>query len=106
MKWEDVKDDPKKRHAFYVFLQQRIAGLTDLFADRLDGERTAQVIDYVQHNENGLALEVLADFLIEDDIPISKIEMADILAIAGIMKLDVDEPRYKFLAKQIRVPGG
>ena len=65
-----------------------LTGLIIRFGDRLTLEQQDWGQEFVDHNELGLALESIADWLSEAELPISESERADMLALVGRMGMD------------------
>jgi len=67
------------------------------FKGRLDDIWIETVLDYVDYNESGVALEMLCDFLADHDVPISADEYHEAMRLAADMAFDLESPRYTYL---------
>lgn len=65
-----------------------VLALGALFHERLPAAILATALDYVQFNEAGLALEILAEQLVEYDVKISTDEFERFRALASFMYPD------------------
>ncbi|NIX78166.1 MafI family immunity protein [Microvirga terricola] len=81
-------------------LENRIRHLAARFRSRLSSDRLDQVIDYIDHNECGLALEMLCDFLEDEEVTIVVEEYDEIIHLAGAMRLDQSSGRYADLHRR------
>ena len=66
-------------------LKIRLLGLGACMADRLTVDRREWFADFVRVGEYALALEMLADWLSEDELPISVSERAEARILAEAM---------------------
>lgn len=66
-------------------LERRLRGLGDSVADRLTCEQATWFAEFVGVGEYGLALEMLADWLSEDALPISEAELGEATSLATAM---------------------
>ena len=74
--------------AYYGDISGILHGLAIRLSDRISADELAMVTEFVDANELGLALESLADFLAEDDRPVTADERADMLALGDRMEMD------------------
>lgn len=65
-----------------------IEKLASGFVGRLHTWQIDAVIDYCAHNEAGLALQILADYVCDECVPISTSEFDRIVRLSG----SIDEP--------------
>jgi hypothetical protein len=63
-------------------------GLLIRLGDRLDSQSQAWAHEFLDHNEQGLALETMADALAEADAPITDDERAEMLRFVSDMGMD------------------
>ena len=66
-------------------LERRVRALGDSMADRLTNEQATWFTEFVEVGEYGLALEMLADWLCEDALPISEAELSEATSLATAM---------------------
>ncbi|MHC6224502.1 MafI family immunity protein [Pseudomonas sp. X10] len=55
--------------------------LGETFGDRLSAEKLSFALDYIDYNEQPLALDTLCDYLCEEDIPITPEEYSHICTL-------------------------
>jgi len=67
------------------------------FKGRLEDIWLEAVLDYVDYNEYGVALEMLCDFLADHDVPVSAGEYHEAMRLATNMGFDLESPRYTYL---------
>lgn len=79
--------------AYYEEIQGRLHGLLIRLSDRLPSSSQAEVTDFIDHNEFGLALEWMADALSEKGLPVTTEERADMLGLAEHMEMDERVPQ-------------
>jgi len=58
------------------------------FEGRLESSLVEQALDYLQYNENGLALEILCEHLFEYDVPLTATECAAAECLAAEMSIE------------------
>jgi hypothetical protein len=68
-------------------IAERVARLINRFSDRIPDWRLESMLDYLSHNENGIALEYLDDYLHENDITPVPVERAEIDSLREMMGL-------------------
>ena len=66
-------------------MERRLAALGELLSDRLNDEQRGWVAEFLAAGEYGIALEMLADWLSEDERPISATERAEAETLARAM---------------------
>jgi hypothetical protein len=66
----------------------RTMGLLIRFGDRLTLQTQEIVHELVEHNESGVALEIMADMLAEARAPIADSERAEMLKLVSDMRMD------------------
>lgn len=76
---------------------ERIIILGNVFKERLDPDLIDTALDYIDFNEEGLALEILCDHIIEYNIAITQDEFELIVKLSKEMNL---EP-FEHLKQQI-----
>lgn len=64
-----------------MMLADRIKALCENFQGRMKGDLLSLAKSYVDHGENELALDTLCENLLENDIAISEVELAEALSI-------------------------
>jgi len=79
----------------------RVVAVTEKFKGRLEDWRLEDILNYVDHDEWGLAFDLLCDFIAEFDIPISIEEYDEIIKLAEDMEFDMDDVIFKHLKKLI-----
>lgn len=78
-------------------LDEQIRAFGELFRDRLDNELLQYAINYLDHNERGLALETLLDYLADYEVIITQAEYDQAVILYKQMKLDINDHRIKYL---------
>ena len=69
----------------YPQLERRLAKLGESFSDRLTREQQGWLREFLDAGEYGLALEMVADWLSEDERPIKATERAEAETLAQAM---------------------
>ena len=75
-----------RTHEEYVELRRwesRLAAVLESLADRLDVAERRDAAEYLAHGEYGLLIESVADWLGEDERPVTDEERTELLAVAG-----------------------
>lgn len=72
----------------YEEIQGLLTGLIIRLGDRLSLQQQDWGQEFIDHNELGLALESIADWLSEDELAISESERSDMLALVERMGMD------------------
>jgi hypothetical protein len=72
---------------YYEEIAGRLRGLLIRLGDRLASKDQSWIVEFVDANELGLALEQMADALSEDEQPLAVDERTDMLALADEMGL-------------------
>ena len=72
----------------YEEVNGRAIGLLILFGDRLSVQTQEIVHELVEHNESGIALEMMADMLAEGGAPVTDRERAEMLDLVSEMGMD------------------
>ncbi|GLY90899.1 MafI family immunity protein [Actinoallomurus iriomotensis] len=94
-----------RTHEDYIELRRwesRLAALLESLADRLDIAEREDAAEYLAHGESGLLIEFVADWIGEDERPITDEERAVLLALAG----ELDEQVRDRVARSLSPPGG
>jgi len=65
--------------------------------DRLGESNVEVALDYINHNEIGLALTILLDQVIESDAQISDYEYSEFSALAGKLGISIDDKDLAYL---------
>jgi hypothetical protein len=73
--------------AYYEEISGLLRGLLIRLEDRLPAEAVAQTSEFIDVNELGLALELMADALSEAGQAITAAERADMLSLVDRMKM-------------------
>jgi len=81
---------------------ERIVNLGNGFKDRLDVGLVEGALDYVRHNEEGLAFEILCDHICEYDIRISHEEYLEISELIKCFGFSAKDGPYRHLAGLLR----
>ena len=68
-------------------MRGRLLALLIIVEDRLSAEEVSWAQEYLDHNELGLALEIMADWLSEAEAPLSTDERATVLGLASDMEM-------------------
>jgi hypothetical protein len=75
-----------RTHEEYIELRRwdsRLAAVLESLADRLDVAERRDAAEYLAHGEYGLLIEFVADWLGEDERPVTEEERTELLAVAG-----------------------
>lgn len=75
----------------------RIVGFGERFKGRLDSALLQGALDYVSHNEESLAFEILCDHIGEYDVSITAEEYSEAIQLALDMGFDVGAGPFKHL---------
>lgn len=67
-----------------------LAGLIKQFSDRVEPWRLDSILDYIAHNEIGMALEYLVDHILENNIMVSQGERREITRISHVIGMYTD----------------
>jgi len=73
--------------AFYEDIAGRLRGLLIRMSDRLTTKDQVLIVEFIDANEPGVALEQMAAGLSEDEKPLSADERSDMMALADRMNL-------------------
>jgi hypothetical protein len=79
--------------AYYEEIQGRLHGLLIRLSDRLPSSAQAEVTEFIDHNELGVALEWMADALSEEGLPVTTEERADMVGLAAHMEMGEHVPQ-------------
>lgn len=79
--------------AYYEEIAGDLHGLLVRLGDRLPGEDITLIVEFIDANELGLALEQMADVLSEDQEPLTPDERADILRLVERMQMGDRVPK-------------
>jgi hypothetical protein len=71
-------------------MKNALRDLIDSFVDSQIGSRLPDLHDYVDHNESGLALEMLSDWIYEDDVEVSSDQTKAILELSSRFGVSAD----------------
>jgi hypothetical protein len=77
-------------HEYYQEIEDRLRAVLAGVADLLPVTTAAFVGDLLDHNELGLALEVMVDVLVESRATVRKDLVADLSDLARTMEMDLD----------------
>jgi hypothetical protein len=69
-------------------IERRLSELLASLADRLQDLDLVHLQDLVRHGESGIALENLCTQLDEYDASITQLELAEIVALGSVMRID------------------
>jgi hypothetical protein len=78
---------------YYEDIAGRLRGLLIRLCDRLLDNEQVVIMELIDANELGLALEYIADALCEDEQPLSADERADMLSLVTRMQMDDRVPQ-------------
>lgn len=78
---------------------ERLRNLFTVMGDRLGKDRHFVVLSYLEHGEPRLSIEMLLDFLCEDDAIISKTELQESTQIYLDFGGDITTGRIPYLKK-------
>jgi hypothetical protein len=76
----------------------RIIRFGEKFQGRLEDALLRGTLDYVEHNEESLAFEILCDHICEYDIAISSDEYSEAVQLAVDMAFELTEAPFKYLS--------
>jgi len=75
------------------------------FGHKLDGmldqELLKGALDYINFNEEPLALEILCDHICEYDVTLNQADYDEVIALAKEMGLDVNDAPYKHMKRLV-----
>lgn len=80
---------------------KKITQLGKCLEDRLDLDLISGALDYIKHNEEPLAFEILCDHISEYDIAITSEEYEEISNLTKDMSLDINEAPFKYLKQLV-----
>ena len=63
-------------------MTKALRNLIDSFEGSQISSRLPELHDYIDHNESGLAIEMLSDWIYEDDVPVSSDQSQTILELS------------------------
>ncbi|MGI5207109.1 MafI family immunity protein [Spirillospora sp. CA-108201] len=81
-----------RRHEDYIAIREwetRMAALLCLVADRLTDDQLRGGTEFLAHAEYGPAIESVADWLAEEDRPVTEAERAEMTALATELGAEV-----------------
>ena len=81
-----------RRHEDYNAIREwetRMAALLRLVADRLTDDQRRWGTEFLAHAEYGLAIESVADWLAEEERPVTEAERAEMTALASELGAEV-----------------
>lgn len=82
-------------------LDRKIKEFGSLFYGRLDTELLQDAISYVDHDERGLAFEIICDHISEYDISITEEEYFIALSLCNDLKIDINDISIVYMRKLI-----
>ncbi|WP_395026501.1 MafI family immunity protein [Comamonas odontotermitis] len=77
--------------------EEEILQLANLFSGKLSGFLIDAVKEYVDHGENKLALEMLCDFLADNNVILNEFEYQEIIRLGVLLNLNVNDMRFAYL---------
>lgn len=80
---------------------KKLSEFANEFRNRLDDQSILFVHDYENHNEPALALQLMCDYLGEQDVRITAEEYAVLIAFGHEFGVDVSSDRFDFLLNLI-----
>lgn len=85
----------------YTVLEEKLTEIALSFSDRLGDIWIESVLDYISHNEFGLAFDILCDYLIENNVTLTTCEYENIISFAHDLKYSLDCPYLEPLKQLI-----
>lgn len=77
--------------------QKELYQLANVFVGKLNEFHIQAVKEYVDHGETSLALEILCDYLVDQDVVLSTHEYQEITRLGALLKLDINAGRFTYL---------
>lgn len=81
---------------------EKIINFGNHFIGRLEKSYLDGALDYVNHNEEPLAVDTLCEHLVEYNISITQVEYEEGINLINEMGLSELEPPYKYLKELIK----
>lgn len=75
---------------------EKIRKFAGRFSGKLDDDLLYGVLNYVDYNEESLAIEILCDHLIEYEVDLSLEDSECLKKILVTMKIDISEAPFKY----------
>jgi hypothetical protein len=79
-----------------------LRGLIKSFGDAFEADKIGDLLEYVDHGEPGLALEILSDWIYEDDVAVSNRQLQ--LFVVESDRYGIDPKSHPFLNRQPPYP--
>ncbi|KAJ9429968.1 hypothetical protein SAMN05518863_1078 [Candidatus Pantoea symbiotica] len=79
----------------------RITNFGRKLDDKLDQELLKGALDYINFNEEPLALEILCDHICEYDVALNQAEYDEVIALAKDMGLDVNDAPFRHMKQLV-----
>ncbi|GAB2468575.1 MafI family immunity protein [Jatrophihabitans fulvus] len=76
--------------------------LLNSLGTRIAAHRRADILDWLDHNEAGLAVDTLMDAMVEDEVILSDVERRQIFELIAAMGWTSD--RYGYFRRESRPP--
>lgn len=70
--------------------------LLDDFRGKIPEDELRNVYEYIEHNENGVALDLFVDLIIEFNCVVEKTPYENLILIGNQMRIDVESILNKF----------
>ncbi|WP_433691936.1 MafI family immunity protein [Herbaspirillum seropedicae] len=75
---------------------EKIKEFSDRISGRLEDGLLQGALNYADHNEEPLAIEILCDHLIEHEVHLSQEDLSFLKLILSDMKIDIFSPPFKY----------
>ena len=76
--------------AYYAALESRVKRLVGSVEHSLPPDQIAQLLELAEHNEPGLAIEMLSEMLVDLDAPVPRPLFDELRSLAETMRLESD----------------
>lgn len=76
---------------------EKIKNFASRITGKLDDDLLQGALDYINHNEESLAIEILCDHLVEYGVDLSHEERECLKNLLGDMKTDISVVPFKYL---------
>ena len=77
--------------------EKELVDLINSFQETISRETLEKILEYVEYNEFGLALEILSETIYESDIAVNQSQQSEIVALSK--HFGVDEVFHKFIGR-------
>jgi hypothetical protein len=76
--------------AYYADLESRVKGLVGSVESSLSPDQIAQLLQLAEHNEPGVAVEMLSEMLVERNAPVAQSLFDELRSLVTTMRLESD----------------